>query len=85
VENLSGFRALSAAGIDAWVGGLGGLLYHTNDVGMHWNRVRPTVDGSVLTADIIRIDFSDAQHGKVTSVDQHIWSTADGGTTWQKH
>lgn len=84
VENLSGFRALSAAGLEVWVGGVAGVLYHTNDVGMHWNRVKPVADGSVLTADIVRIDFSDALRGKVTTADQHTWSTADGGKTWQK-
>jgi Photosynthesis system II assembly factor YCF48 len=85
VDNLSGFRALSAAGLEVWVGGLGGLLYHTNDVGMHWSRVKPVVEGTPLSADILRIDFVDAQHGKLVTADQHVWTTADAGKSWQRN
>jgi hypothetical protein len=85
VDNLTGFRALSAVGLEVWVGGLGGLLYHTNDVGMHWTRVQPVADGTPLTSDIIRIDFVDAQHGTLRTADQHLWTTADAGKSWQRN
>ena len=84
VDHSSGFRALSAIALDVWVGGLGGVLYYSSDVGMHWTRINAICDGAPLTADIARLEFTDAQHGKLTSANRQVWITADAGKTWER-
>jgi hypothetical protein len=78
------FRALSANGNDVWVGGTAGLLYHSADAGMHWTRVKAVADGVTLAADIVTLDFADAQHGKLTTAAGKSWVTADAGNSWKK-
>lgn len=84
VDHHTGFRALSAQGVDVWVGGLAGVLYHSSDVGMHWTRIIPVAADSTLTADVLTLDFHDAQHGKLTTSNRETWTTSDAGKTWQK-
>jgi|HubBroStandDraft_1064217.scaffolds.fasta_scaffold00129_39 hypothetical protein len=80
------FRALSVSASDAevWAGGTGGALYHTTDGGNRWARVVPSADGIVLTGDVITIHFPDPGNGAVTTSTREVWTTADGGQTWQK-
>jgi hypothetical protein len=77
-------RALAANGLDIWVGGSGGALYHSSDAGQHWTQVRPTANGEVLTADIIGVEFTDLQHGTLTTSAKETWVTDDAGETWQR-
>lgn len=84
VDHHAGFRALSAQGMNVWVGGLAGTLYHSADVGMHWTRVIPVAENTTLASDIISMDFRDSMHGRLTTANQEFWSTSDGGKTWQK-
>jgi hypothetical protein len=83
VAGNSVFRALAAVGADIWVGGSAGSLYRSLDAGEHWLQVKPASSGKVLTADIIGVEFTDANHGKLTTADEQIWTTADAGQTWQ--
>lgn len=78
------FRALAANDSDIWVGGAAGALYHSSDTGQHWTRIRPVADGKSLSSDIVTVEFSDAQHGKLTTADRETWSTSDAGNTWQR-
>lgn len=78
------FRAVSATGPDVWAGGAGGALYHSTDGGQSWVQVKPSVKGSTLTDDIIGIEFSDANHGKVATAKHEVWVTNDAGQIWQK-
>jgi hypothetical protein len=78
------FRALAANGLDIWVGGLAGTLFHSSDAGQHWTQVRPAADGETLADDIIGVEFTDLQHGKLTTSSTETWITADAGQTWQK-
>ena len=78
------FRAVAAAGSEVWAGGSGGALYHSADAGNSWARIVPASAGTTLTGDVLSIDFADAQHGKVSTSTAEVWSTADGGLTWQK-
>ncbi len=78
------FRAVSANGTEVWAGGSGGGLYHSSDSGIHWARVVPAAGGTALTGDITSIQFSDAQHGRITTSNAETWTTVDGGQTWQK-
>jgi hypothetical protein len=79
------FRALYADQQEVWVGGPGGILYHSSDMGAHWTRVRPSDGDATLSADIARIDFRDALHGEVTAANGGIWTTSDGGGSWLRH
>lgn len=78
------FRAVAANGPNVWAGGSSGLLYHSSDSGAHWTRIVPSSGASVLTGDIVSLDFPDTQRGKVTTSTPEVWVTSDGGQTWQK-
>jgi hypothetical protein len=78
------FRTVAATGSDVWAGGHAGMLYHSVDSGNHWVRVIPVSSGAFLTGDILRLEFSDPQHGKVSTSTPETWITANAGQTWQK-
>jgi hypothetical protein len=82
-ENLT-FRALAANDSDIWVGGAAGALYHSADAGQHWRQVKPVAGGELLTSDIVGVEFSDYQNGKVITTDRQSWTTNDGGVTWHR-
>jgi hypothetical protein len=77
------FRALSALGPEVWIGGSAGALYHSSDSGQHWQKVEPAAGGRILVADIIALEFTDPQHGKLTTANHEVWITADAGQSWQ--
>ena len=78
------FRALAANDADVWAGGSAGALYHSSDAGEHWSQIKPVADGKPLTADILTVQFGDAQHGSLTTADHETWTTTDAGETWHK-
>lgn len=78
------FRAVAAFGAEVWTGGGGGVLYHTSDGGDHWIRITPSTAGAGLTGDIVGIQFSDPQHGKISTSNAELWTTSNTGQTWQK-
>lgn len=77
------FRAVASLGLEVWAGGKDGALYHSSDFGAHWGQVKPAVNGTALTADIVKIEFPDPQHGKLTTAEGKVWTTSDGGKSWQ--
>ena len=77
-------RALAANGLDIWVGGEAGALFHSPDAGQHWAQVLPIANGQPFAGDIVGVEFSDGLHGKLTSSNREIWITSDAGQTWQK-
>jgi hypothetical protein len=78
------FRAVAAMGTEVWAGGSTGALFHSSDGGNHWTRVVPLFAGSTLTGDVVTLEFSDPQHGKITTSTPEVWTTTDAGLTWQK-
>jgi photosystem II stability/assembly factor-like uncharacterized protein len=78
------FRAVSVIGFDVWAGGNAGALYHSSDGGQRWERLRPRAGETVLSADITRIEFTDALQGRVTTGNGEIWTTSDAGRTWTR-
>src|ERR1700678_4006935 len=78
------FRAATAFGSEVWAGGSAAALYHSSDSGLHWTRVVPSASGADLTGDIATIEFSDPQHGTVTTSAGEVWLTADAGRTWAR-
>lgn len=80
------FRALSVSSnaAEVWAGGSGGALYHSPDGGKVWVRLVPAAAGTILTGDIVSVQFSDRLHGTVTTSTAEVWTTADAGQTWRK-
>lgn len=78
------FRVVTSVGAHVWAGGVAGALYHSPDAGRHWVQVKPAVAGQTLSADIVSIEFSDPQNGKLGTSENEIWITADAGQSWQK-
>ena len=76
------FLAVFSSGARVWLGGMAGALYQSNDSGIIWTRVTPATASQQLTADVVHIEFSDAQNGTVTAADGELWQTADGGQSW---
>jgi hypothetical protein len=83
VDHKAGFRAIAALDMEVWVGGSGGLLYHSEDVGLHWIRVTPVSGSATLTDDVTGITFADHLHGTVNTSSHQTWVTGDAGKTWQ--
>jgi photosystem II stability/assembly factor-like uncharacterized protein len=77
-------RALAANGLDIWVGGKAGALFHSSDAGQHWAQVFPTANGQSFVGDIVGVEFRDTLNGKLTSSNREIWITSDAGQSWQK-
>ena len=73
------FRAVAANGMEVWAGGSAGQLYHSTDSGNHWSKVVPSAGGAVLTGDVVKLDFADAQHGRVSTSTSEDWITSDDG------
>jgi hypothetical protein len=80
------FRALSVSSnaAEVWAGASGGTLYHTTDAGNSWTRVVPAAADSILTGDILSIQFADPRNGTVTTSTAEVWTTPDAGQTWHK-
>ena len=78
------FRAVAAIGTEAWAGGSGAILYHSDDSGARWRQVVPSADGSSASGDIVEIRFSDLQNGRIATSTGEAWITADAGASWQK-
>jgi hypothetical protein len=83
-EKDTKFRAVAAIGSQVWAGGSKGSLFHSGDGGSTWIRVKPSSDGFTLVDDITSLDFTDSGHGKVSTANHEVWTTADGGQTWTK-
>ena len=76
------FRTVAATGSEAWAGGEAGALYHSSDSGDHWTRV--PLPPELASATIVRVEFTDAQHGTLATSAGETWTTSDGGASWQK-
>ena len=77
------FRALSVMGRELWVGGSKGVLYHSADEGTHWSRVVPSAGKALLTEDVLQLEFSNADHGKLITAKSE-WKTNNCGSTWRR-
>jgi hypothetical protein len=82
VPNRAPLRVLSVVDQDIWAGGDRGELYHSADAGRTWISVVPVWNGQTLTADIVRLAFTDLRHGWVVTKDGEIWMTSDAGASW---
>jgi hypothetical protein len=83
---------------EVWAGGKAGALYHSSDAGLTWTQVQPSIHDEPLRADITQIDLpkdvmpdNEPLNGlrrskqiAVSTSAREIWSSADGGETWNK-
>lgn len=83
VDHKTGFRAVAALGMEVWIGGPGGLLYHSDDMGLNWTRIIPVSSSATLTDDVTAIAFADHLHGSVATAGGQTWVTSDAGKTWE--
>ena len=78
------FRAVAAVGREVWAGGSSAMLYHSLDSGNNWIRVLPSEASASLGGDIVGVEFSDTQHGRIATSTGEVWLTGDDGQTWHR-
>lgn len=71
-------------GADVWAGGEAGTLYHSSNNGVTWKQVQPSVKGQLLSSDVTHIDANGSDEIVVSTANDEIWSSVDGGKTWAK-
>jgi hypothetical protein len=73
---------------DVWAGGETGALFHSTDGGLTWANVKPSIEAQQLSSGITHIDLSwDVNRLReivVSTSNNEVWSSADGGNTWNK-
>jgi hypothetical protein len=77
-------RVVATSGFHVWAGGGGGILFHSADGGSHFVIVKVGNQNAALNGDIVTLNFQDAQHGRIESANHEVWTTVDGGQTWQQ-
>jgi photosystem II stability/assembly factor-like uncharacterized protein len=71
-------------GGNVWAGGNDGMLFHSADNGLHWNKIILRSADSVEHGAIVSIRFSDVQSGEAVTDSGSTYATSDGGATWTK-
>jgi hypothetical protein len=77
---------------DVWTGGQAGTLFHSANSGVTWVQVQPAIKARQLSSDITHIEvlgeFRDDARAPaeilLSTSNNEIWSSADGGKTWSK-
>jgi hypothetical protein len=69
---------------EVWAGGLAGTLFHSADGGVTWVQVQPSIKAQQLSSDVTHIDVRGPAEIVVSTINNEIWSSADGGKTWEK-
>jgi hypothetical protein len=73
---------------DVWTGGQAGTLFHSANRGVTWVQIQPSIKARQLSSDITHIELRGDVRGPVEVVvstsNSEIWSSADGGKTWEK-
>jgi len=77
-------RVLALKDLHVWVGGNGGMLFHSGDGGERFAPVIVKDAHASLAGDIVVLEFVDAAQGRLETADHEVWATSDGGQTWQK-
>ncbi len=76
------FTALSVSAREIWAGGEDGVLFHSNDDGLHWTEVTVGAGDDRLTESIIGIEPQGSQVTLRTRLGP--WRSTDGGMTWRR-
>ncbi len=76
-------RVVAVFGAEVWIGGENARLYHSIDNGATWKLVAlPSKDGRTHT--IAHVHFQTARAGTLEAEDGIVWTTSDGGVTWNE-
>lgn len=83
LEDEHSWLCYATHGQEVWVGGQAGALQHSNDGGVSWSSIAVIAHGQPLNSDLIQIDV---QYPGIalTTASHEIWSSSDGGKTWEK-
>lgn len=85
VDDSANLTAVGQSGGSLWVGSEKGVLYHSEDSGIHWQRVRvAAADGPSLAGAVVRITLVDPLQVVVATDAHEVWTTTDGGRTWKR-
>jgi hypothetical protein len=84
VNQPAKLRVVTTAQFQVWVGGNGGLLFHSLDGGNHFALVKVRHKHATLSGDIVTLAFQDAQHGRLETASHAVWTTTDGGQHWRQ-
>lgn len=84
VDNATKFYALSAMGLNVWVGGAEGNLFHSVDGGASWNLVPVSDKSGRLAGSITMIEVSGVASTKVRANSGESWVTNDSGLHWRR-
>lgn len=84
-EEPAAFRVVSVIGSDIWAGGNDGILFHSDDRGLSWDKVSLTADGKSERGAIVSIRFDSVLQGTITTDSGVAWTTINGGQSWIKH
>jgi len=79
---------------DVWTGGQAGIIFHSANGGVTWVQVQPSIKARPLSSDITQIEVrNEVRDGLrvrgpteilLSTSNNEIWSSADGGKTWAK-
>ena len=74
-------RTLAVGDSGVWAGG--SALYHTNDLGEHWDQVTVGNEGQSMEGEITRIDLPSVSRIDLQTSAGQKWTSNDGGHTWK--
>jgi photosystem II stability/assembly factor-like uncharacterized protein len=83
-DQPAAFRVVSVIGGNVWAGGNDGMLFHSADNGLHWDKVALANSGVTETGALVSIRFSDLQHGEVVTDGGASYVSTDSGKTWTR-
>ena len=74
-------RTLAVGDSGVWAGG--SALYHTNNLGEHWDPVTVTDENHSMEGEITRIDLPSVSRVELQTSAGQKWTSNDGGHTWK--
>ena len=66
---------------EGWVAGADAFFARTSDHGKHWVKIDTNLPADLTVRDLI---MNDAQHGRIVTNRGEIYTTSDGGWSWQE-
>jgi hypothetical protein len=75
-------------GEEIWAGGQAGVLFHSTNGGATWAQVQPSSTSQRLSADITHIDLQgdapETTRIAISTRNNEMWISTNGGKTWEK-
>ncbi len=83
--NGDNFMAMDIHGMEVWMCGYNGSIYHTTNGGASWQRVRNGNDISLPRYNLLDIVFKDSRNGWAVCDDGKVIRTDDAGLHWEEY